>query len=113
MFQSKPYLTINFNFVDVRDVAEAHRLAFETDQPGRFAMCGGDFTREEICRLFRDSGLGLEGRVPKSGVDKDTKVEHYSVDTTRAREILGIKFRGFVETCLDMAKEFLAMERAK
>ncbi|KAK4506677.1 hypothetical protein PRZ48_000410 [Zasmidium cellare] len=62
-------------FVDVRDVAEAHRLAFETDQPGRFAMCGGEFTREEICRLFRDSGLGLEGRVPKNGVDKDAKVE--------------------------------------
>ncbi|KAF2171175.1 hypothetical protein M409DRAFT_18292 [Zasmidium cellare ATCC 36951] len=99
-------------FVDVRDVADAHRLAFETTQPGRFAMCGGDFTREEICRLFRDAGLGLEGRVPKNGVDRDTRVEHYRVDTTRAKEILGIKFKGFEETFLDMANEFLAMEES-
>lgn len=99
-------------FVDVRDVAEAHRLAFETSKPGRFAMCGGEFTKEEVCRLFRDAGLGLEGRVPKTGVNRDAKakVEHYSVDTTKARESLGIKFKGLEETFLDMAKEFLAME---
>lgn len=97
-------------FVDVRDVAEAHRLAFETEQTGRFAMCSGSFTKEEVCRLFRDCGLGLEGRVPKSGLEGNTVGEHYVVNNRRARDVLGIEFRGMKETFLDMAREFLGME---
>jgi hypothetical protein len=37
-------------------------------------------------------------------------VSYYNVDTTRAEKILGIKFRSFEETFLDMAKAFLEME---
>lgn len=97
-------------FVDVRDVAQAHRLAYETDQPGRFAVCSGPLTKDEICRIFRDSGLGLEGRLPKNGVDQDTTTEHYSVDASRAKEVLGVKFRDIQDTFVDMAKALLAME---
>lgn len=96
-------------YVDVRDVAEAHRLAFEAEASGRFALSAGSFTNGSICELFRNCGLGLDDRVPQDGGDEVTP-GHYGVDTSRAREILGLEFRPFEETFVDMAKEFLALE---
>jgi nucleoside-diphosphate-sugar epimerase len=98
-------------YTDVRDVAEAHRLAYEAEQTGRFPVCGGTFTYAQICRFFRDSGLGIENRVPSKGLDKDKGEEFYTVDSSHAKKLLGITFRSFDETFLDMAKAFLSMEK--
>ncbi|KAK5172032.1 uncharacterized protein LTR77_003669 [Saxophila tyrrhenica] len=71
-------------YVDVRDVAEAHRLAYETEGAGRFALCAGNFTKGQVCRLLRESGLGLENRVPSEGLDAENDLQSYSVDSSKA-----------------------------
>jgi nucleoside-diphosphate-sugar epimerase len=98
-------------YTDVRDVADAHRLAYEAEQTGRFPVCSDSFTYAKICRLFRDSGLGLETRVPSKGLDKDKGEGIYTVDSSNAKKLLGWTSRSFDETFLDMAKAFLAMEK--
>lgn len=99
-------------FVDVRDVALAHVLAFESEQNGRFPVCGGHFTKDEVCELFRKRLPQIKERVPSKPSESKTITPeaHYSVDSVRAREVLGIQFRGFEETFLDMAEAFLELE---
>lgn len=100
-------------FVDVRDVARAHLLAFETDKPQRFLISGGDFDKQKVCDLLRDQMPELKSRVPVGNPGKPSVGEHYEVDCSRARSVLGIEFRPFNETFLDMGHTFLEMENAE
>jgi len=100
-------------FVDVRDVARAHLLAFETDQPQRFLVSGGNFDKQKVCDLLRDQIPELKSRVPVGNSGKPSVGEHYEVDCSRARKVLGIEFRSFDETFLDMAHAFMEMENAE
>ena len=97
-------------FADVRDVAEAHRLAYETDKPGRFLICSGSYDNQRICDLFRENIPEIKDRVPAGTPGRPQLAEHYKVDTTRAQQILGLKFHSFAETFLDMARALLELE---
>lgn len=99
-------------FVDVRDVALAHLKAYETDQPGRFLVASGKWSPQQVCDLFRQSLPQIQDLVPV-GNPGSAGPECYVLDTTRARVVLGIKFRTFEETFLDMAMAFLEMENAE
>jgi nucleoside-diphosphate-sugar epimerase len=99
-------------FVDVRDVALAHLKAYETDQPGRFLVGSGKWSPQQVCDLFRENIPQIRDRVPV-GNPGSAGPECYVLDTTRAQNVLGIKFRTFKETFLDMAKTFLEMENAE
>jgi nucleoside-diphosphate-sugar epimerase len=99
-------------FVDVRDVAQAHRLAFEADQPLRFLLSGGAFDKQQVCNLFQDHIPTLKSRVPVGNPGKTVIGEHYIADSSRARNTLGITFRSFSDTFLDMAHAFLEMENS-
>ncbi|KAE8388976.1 hypothetical protein BDV23DRAFT_184828 [Aspergillus alliaceus] len=92
-------------YVDVRDVARAHILAFETDQPQRFLISAGDFDKQKIRKL--------KSRVPVGNPGKPSVGEHYEVDCSRARSVLGIEFRSFNETFLDMGHAFMEIENAE
>lgn len=101
-------------FVDVRDVAEAHRLAFEwkgVGNPGRFLVSGGRYGNEEVCRLW-ETRLGLHGQVPSTG-GFDGPTESYDVDTTRVKQSLGLKFRGFEECFGDMGQSLIELQKGK
>ncbi|KAB8229563.1 SDR family oxidoreductase [Aspergillus alliaceus] len=100
-------------YVDVRDVARAHLLAFETDQPQRFLISAGDFDKQKVCDLLRDKICELKSRVPVGNPGKPSVGEHYEVDCSRARSVLGIEFRSFNETFLDMGHAFMEIENAK
>lgn len=88
-------------YVDVRDTAEAHRLAYENEESGRFAVCGRNSTKGEVCRLLRDFDLALEDRVPSQGLDKEKDLQTDSIDAS------------FENTILDIAKAFLDLEKQK
>lgn len=99
-------------FVDVRDVAEAHRLAFEVNgsrNPGRFLVSGGKYSNEEVCK-FWETRLGLQGKLP-SMKDFTGPPESYEVDVTRAKESLGVSFRSFEECFGDMGKSLLELQQ--
>ncbi|KAI9040827.1 uncharacterized protein KD926_007635 [Aspergillus affinis] len=99
--------------LDVRDVARAHLLAFETDQPQRFLISAGDFDKQKVCDLLRDQIPELKSRVPVGSPGKPSVGEHYEIDCSRARSVFGIEFRSFDETFLDMGHAFIEMENAE
>jgi hypothetical protein len=84
--------------VDVRDVARAHLLAFETDQPQTFLISAGDFDKQKVCDLLRDQIGELKSRVPVGNPVKPSVGEHCEVNGSWARSVLSIEFRSFNET---------------
>lgn len=103
-------------FVDVRDVAEAHRLAFErresivsaSEGQERYLVCGGSFTMSDVCKLLQSRIPEIKDRVALSTAQTQ---EHYSVSTERAKNLLGLSFRGFEECFLDTAKALLELSQ--
>jgi nucleoside-diphosphate-sugar epimerase len=86
-------------WVDVRDVAEAHlkSLSLEKGISDRFLLCGGvDYIEDGLAGLREkgEKGLGEEG----ARVDR---TKHFSLDQTKAEQVLGLKFIGFQKTLED------------
>jgi len=119
---------IGFAVVDSRDVAIAHRLAYETDAAsGRFLLSGEDLMFIEIARrikqvepkakvpkrqapwllvyfnLFGDWAMGLFGRrrTMTKAIVKSMRHGTSNYDTSKARNILGWSSRPFDETIRD------------
>jgi nucleoside-diphosphate-sugar epimerase len=89
-------------FVDVRDVADAHvaALALKKGVSERFTLCGGVANFEDGMKGLRDAGekgLGSEGQ-------RIDRTAWYSIDRTRAEEVLGLTFIQFEQTVGDTWK---------
>jgi len=105
--------TTFFAEVDVRDVAKAHRLAYESPQAAgqRYFVTAGGYTYQDICDILRKIPE-IKDKVPegKPGSGLGGK-EVYKVDNSKARE-LGIDFIPLEKTITDMARQFIKMEKA-
>lgn len=104
--------TAFFAFVDVRDVAEAHFRAFESEKAAgqRYFVAGGNYTYQEMVEILREKFPNLADRIPKAqqgSVDPDT----YKVSTKKAESELGIQFRGLEQVTVDTAESLLQLER--
>ena len=88
-----PIYPMNGNFVDVRDIAQAFRLAIELplSQHERFLLGSGAETSEEVVAFA------------KSGDPEVLKDRPTGFDTTKARQMLGWKPRSKRDTFVDMA----------
>ncbi|EXJ55909.1 hypothetical protein A1O7_08840 [Cladophialophora yegresii CBS 114405] len=86
-------------WVDVRDVAEAHLKALSLDQGinERFLLCGGvDYFEDGLAglRARGEEGLGEEGA-------KVDRTKHFSLDRSKAEQVLGLQFTEFHKTVED------------
>lgn len=102
-----------YAFVDVRDVAEAHRLAYEKEEAGgeRFLVTGGSYSYQEVCDIIRKNVPEVRGRTPEGKPGSGLGMEVYGVDGSKAERVLGVKYTG-LETCItDEAKGFVELER--
>ncbi|ETI21466.1 hypothetical protein G647_07813 [Cladophialophora carrionii CBS 160.54] len=86
-------------WVDVRDVAEAHLKALSLDNGinERFLLCGGvDYFEDGLAglRAKGEKGLGDEGA-------KVDRTQHFSLDRSKAEQVLGLKFTNFQKTVED------------
>ena len=89
-------------FVDVRNVADAHvaALSLKKGVSERFTLCGGMAYFEDGLTGLRaagEQGLGREG-------DKIEKTAWYTIDRTRAEDLLGLNFIKFENTVADTWK---------
>lgn len=87
-------------WVDVRNVADAHIAALSLPEgtSDRFLLCGGVDNFEDGLAGLRargETGLGEEG----AKVDRST---HFSLDSTKAEEMLKIDFIPFQQTMEDV-----------
>jgi len=86
-------------FIDVRNVADAHvaALALKKGVSERFTLCGGLAYFEDGVAGLRaagEKGLGSEG-------ERIDRTAWYTIDRTRAEEVLGLRFIGFEKTVGD------------
>ncbi|MGQ0849774.1 MAG: NAD-dependent epimerase/dehydratase family protein [Actinomycetota bacterium] len=117
-------LSLSFGLVDVRDVAAAHRLAFETGSAqGRYLCTADVWTMRQVVEAAKVAGLGvrrlaslpfdnpfgtalakLAARLQPAG-NRDYLLtnlgRHWQVDTTKVRTELGLVFRSVAETVVD------------
>ncbi|ETS61320.1 hypothetical protein PaG_04530 [Moesziomyces aphidis] len=103
-------------FCDVRDVALAHVRAVEKDgaMGERYLLCGGKFSWAQAAELLAEKRPELRALLPKGwqqapSIDLDGSFA--SMDTSRAREKLGIAFRGWQTTLLDSVDSLLELEK--
>lgn len=86
-------------WVDVRNVAEAHvaALSLPKGTSERFLLCGGIDQFEDGLvglRACGETGLGREG-------EKIDRAKHFSLDSSKAEEMLKIRFTPFQRTVED------------
>lgn len=104
-----------FTFVDVRDVALAHVRAMTVPEAGgkRFYVVGGFFSNPRLAGIVRRRFPELEGRLPSreeaEGKD-DFPEDHWAFDSSRSREVLGLKYTGLEESVVDTVESILRFE---
>lgn len=99
-------------FVDVRDVAEAHVLAYENAEAAnqRYFTVSGGYTFQMICDIIRKHFPEKRDLVPE-GTPGEEYPDVYKVDNGKARRQLGLSFRDLETTIVDMVKEFVEIEK--
>ncbi|KAF8526820.1 hypothetical protein JB92DRAFT_3108057 [Gautieria morchelliformis] len=104
------------NWVDVRDVATAHVNAIVTEAAGgeRFIVASGPYTNQGIIDAVHDGTASdaVLAALPKGTPGAGNNAVHpVLLDTTKARTVLGMKFRQLSETAQDTARSLLANEK--
>lgn len=98
-------------WVDVRDLAEAHLLAYERKDVAnqRFIIAAGNYTNKEIVDTYKNvADLRYVENLPTKlapGLDADGKPEEglFTIDNSKSKRVLGIKYH----TMEEMMKAFL------
>lgn len=107
--------TMNYLFVDVRDLALAHVLAAEKDEAGgkRFFIVGGHFCNKEIAEIIGQEFPELKDGLPTGDAlqpgdypEKGT----YGFDNARSKNVLGLAYRSLKESVVDTVKSLQAVE---
>lgn len=104
-----PSIGVNF-WVDVRDVALAHVVAFEKPEAGgqRFFCIAGKFSNREIAAIARHNFPELKDKLPSEevqGGDYPLVVPGY--DNSRTSKVLGIDWTGLEKSTVDNIKSLL------
>lgn len=101
------------NWVDVRDLAKAHVDCLTIPKAGgeRFLVASGPFTWQDfVDAIHPDPTFST---VPKGTPGSGKSATHpVLLDTTKAKTILGLKFREINETAKDSVRSLLEREKA-
>ncbi|KAJ5648506.1 NAD(P)-binding protein, partial [Penicillium lividum] len=99
-------------WADVRDVAEAHLRAFETDKAvnERFFITSGNYNYEEVCDILRASFPEIKANIPISQTGLSQPAV-YKVSNAKAKSVLGMDFRSLESSVQDTVKTLLALEK--
>ncbi|KAG4437313.1 hypothetical protein IFR05_007209 [Cadophora sp. M221] len=101
--------TVNYLFIDVRDLALAHVLALEKPEPEnqRFLLTAGNYSSAEIPQVIGEEYPEFKDRMPvgealKPGERPATGVNGY--DNRRSIEVLGMKYRPLRESVVGVVE---------
>lgn len=102
-------------FIDVRDVAKAHLLAFQKENTigKRLILSNGKFVQQDIIDVLNENFPTLKGKIPVG--KPHTGAQHNSIgasiDNEKTKQILGFKFKTLKETISDTASQILKYEQ--
>ncbi|ODV66092.1 NAD(P)-binding protein [Hyphopichia burtonii NRRL Y-1933] len=97
-------------FVDVRDVAKAHLVAFEHNlQNQRLILNAGRFNSQTILDVLHENFPELDSKLPVGtpGSDKEELKQYATIDNSKTKQILGFPLIGIKETVVDSVKQIL------
>ncbi|KAH6603143.1 hypothetical protein Trco_007918 [Trichoderma cornu-damae] len=99
-------------FADVRDLAEAHVRAYEKPEAAgqRYLIASSSYSYQQICDIIRENFPELRDVTPEGNAGAPLP-PIYKVDSTKAAEELGIKFRPLKETIVDMVNSLLKLPK--
>ncbi|EGW31012.1 uncharacterized protein SPAPADRAFT_68229 [Spathaspora passalidarum NRRL Y-27907] len=96
-------------FVDVRDVARAHLVAFENKRavPKRLLLISEKFSLDSIAHIINEKFP--DSSVPKGDISKDVELEKsiQKFDNSKTKEILGFDFIPLEKTVEDTVTQVL------
>ncbi|GAD95698.1 cinnamoyl-CoA reductase, putative [Paecilomyces variotii No. 5] len=100
-------------YADVRDVAEAHLLAYETPAAAgeRFLVAAGNWSYQTACDIIRAEFPELKDKVPVGTPGAGEKEDVYRLDNSKIQSVLGLRFRSTKETLTDTVKTLLRLEK--
>lgn len=104
------YLGLTGQFIDVRDVAKAHLLAFQKEEAidQRLILSNGQFSGQDMVDVLTKEFPFLKGTVP---VGKHIAHDSFpSVNNSKSRKILGFELISFRDTVYDTAAQILKKE---
>ncbi|KAL7931334.1 hypothetical protein V8C35DRAFT_329620 [Trichoderma chlorosporum] len=98
-------------FADVRDLAEAHVLAYEKPEAAgqRYLIANSAYSYQQICDIIREKFPEQRGLTPKGNTGAP-RGDTYELDTTKAVTELGLKFRPLQETIVDMVNSLKKLQ---
>ncbi|QYT06291.1 Epimerase domain-containing protein [Trichoderma simmonsii] len=99
-------------FADVRDLAEAHVLAFEKPEAAgqRYLVANSAYSYQQICDIIREKFPEQKDLTPKGNTGAPLPPA-YRLDTTKAVTELGLKFRPLQETIVDMVNSLMKLRQ--
>lgn len=94
------------SFIDVRDVAMAHLLAFERADilQERLLLANGRFVTQDILDIVNKKFPTLQGRIPRGspGTGAAANAKLAKVDNTRTRNLLKFEFMPLEQSVVDL-----------
>ncbi|KAM0512067.1 hypothetical protein ACHAPE_009215 [Trichoderma viride] len=105
--------TAFFSYVDVRDLAEAHVLAFEKPAAAnqRYLIAASAYTYQHIVDIIRAKFPELRETTPRGETGAPIPPA-YIVDTTKANTDLGLIYRSLEDTVVDAVNSLRKLEKA-
>ncbi|KAK6464932.1 protein induced by osmotic stress [Scheffersomyces coipomensis] len=96
-------------FIDVRDVAKAHILAFETEkaQGKRFVLSNSRFDAEELVEVITKNIPELKQKLPAAKSTGDRATGRSLLDDSNARSILAIDYISLEQSVTESIKQIL------
>ncbi|ODV80675.1 NAD(P)-binding protein [Suhomyces tanzawaensis NRRL Y-17324] len=96
-------------FLDVRDVAKAHRVAFEKDEANqhRLLLQNGRFTSHVIRDIIAKRFPQLEGRLPQGAAESLAKIlsRYCKLDDSKTRKVLDFDYFTLEQSIYDTVKQ--------
>jgi len=101
-----------YAYVDVRDVAKAHLLAYTTEAAAnqRYAVSGGPYTYQRFVDIIRAKFPELRDSTPEGNAN-EASPDVYSLDTSKIKRELGLEFLPIEETVVDTVNSLLALKK--
>ncbi|KIN07192.1 hypothetical protein OIDMADRAFT_99439 [Oidiodendron maius Zn] len=97
-------------YIDVRDLARAHYLAYTTPAAAnqRYLTAARNFSYQILCDMIRAKYPELVATTPEGRANQPLP-DVYRLDTSKAKKELGLEYRSLEETLFDAVDTFLTM----
>ena len=103
---------MSFAYVDVRDVATAHRLAYEKPEAAnqRYFVTEGNYSYQMFCDILRNNLPEIRDKTPQGKEGSGLGMDVYKVNNQKSKD-LGVTYRSMEETVTETATSLLRLER--